>query len=626
MFTLSLWQRLQLRGQALNEGLLRLVDRLTPSEQSRIYALTVAIGVVCGFVAVAFHLAIHGATDLLSARALDTAQPIYALVIWGILTPALGGLVVGVIVHRFAPDARGSGIPQVKAVYALRSGRLRLRDAFAKLSLTSLQIGSGASLGREGPTVQICASVASGMGRLLALSPSNQRRLIPVGAAAGIAAAFNAPIAAVTFVIEELVGALDTTVLSGVVVAAALAAVVEHGILGEIPLFDVRHAYGMEDATSLVLYAALGLAAGALGTAFSKGLLGLRARMQRQTRVPPWLTPALGGLVTGVLAVVVLIAVDTTGVAGGGYETLRASLHGEVALLLLAVLCLAKFVATIFSYSTGGVGGIFAPSLFIGAMLGGVVGHADQLVFGHSHDSVGAFALVGMGAFFAAVIRAPLTSILIIFEMTGNYRLVLPLMVANTVAFVFARRWQRTPLYEALLEQDGIRLPHRVGATSDLRALPVSKAMTTEVVTLGATETIAEALARIGALPHASFPVVHVQGRLLGVMTLARLRRLSAEGRGQDFVGSHARVREYLVSDAPLGDALTAMNRLGVRQMAVVDHAEHGLLVGIVSMSDVMRALLSAERGEPVAAVRVRQTETNIPIQEQPVDRPAIDQ
>jgi CIC family chloride channel protein len=358
------------------------------------------------------------------------------------------------------PGARGSGIPQVKVAYAHHSGRIRLRDAVGKFFIGALQIGSGASLGREGPTVQICAGAASFLARLTGLPPHNMRRLLPVGVAAGIAAAFNAPIAAVTFTIEEIIGALDNTVLSGVVVAAALAAVIERGVLGVHPVIEVKQSYGLEHASSLATYALMGIAAGLVSVAFTEGLLKVRLWFRQWRLIPQWTQPAIGGLVTGVLAVTILTVFKLTGVTGGGYETLGRALAGGLGLRALLALGLAKVIATIFSYSSGGAGGIFAPSLFIGAMLGGAFGYGDVLLFGHESAQLGAFALVGMGAVFAGVIRAPITSVLIIFEMTGGYGLVLPLMIANMTAYMLARSLRTHSVYEALLAQDGVELPH----------------------------------------------------------------------------------------------------------------------------------------------------------------------
>jgi CIC family chloride channel protein len=360
----------------------------------------------------------------------------------------------------WVPGAVGSGIPQVKLAYAREAGRVSMRDAVGKFVLGVMQIGSGASLGREGPTVQICAGVSSLLGRLGNLSRQNRRRMASVGVAAGIAAAFNAPIAAVTFTLEEVIGDLDQTMLSGVIVAAAIAAVVERTILGQHPVLEILRTYTLGSASSLLWYAVLGGLAGFVSIAFTDSLLGLREKFKALTAVPKWVHPGIGGAVTGLLAVVGLRWLHTGGIAGGGYHTLGFALMGFLPLKVLLGLCVLKFAATVFSYSSGGVGGIFAPALFIGATLGGAVGYIDVAVFHHPAEEIGAFAVVGMGAVFAGIIRAPMTSVLIIFEMTGGYGLVLPLMVANMSSYALARHWRRTPIYEALLLQDGVELPH----------------------------------------------------------------------------------------------------------------------------------------------------------------------
>jgi CIC family chloride channel protein len=384
---------------------------LAPTEAQRLLLLTIALGVLCGLAAVAFHLSIA----FVESKVIDPAlgAPGKSWMAWTLVTPVLGGLLCGALLEFVLPNARGSGIPQVKVAFASSTPVVPLRDAIGKFAVCSLQLGSGASLGREGPTVQICAGVASWLGRVAGVSQKNQRRLLPVGVAAGIAAAFNAPIAAVTFTIEEIVGSLDQAVLSGVIVAAALAAVIERSLLGESAVFDVPRSYGFHHASSLILYAATGLASAGAAIVFTESLLWLRGRLKRLAALPAWARPALGGLVTGALATGALAVFGTTGVTGGGYATLGRVLNGSVAWQIMLALCAAKLVATVFSYSSGGAGGVFAPTLFIGGTLGGAIGTLNEAWF-HEPDSVGAFALVGMGAVFAGVIRAPITSVLII--------------------------------------------------------------------------------------------------------------------------------------------------------------------------------------------------------------------
>jgi CIC family chloride channel protein len=496
-----------------------------------------------------------------------------------------------VLLQYFVPGARGSGIPQVKVAYAIKGGRVPFRDAVGKFVVGVLQIGTGSSLGREGPTVQICAGVASLLGRSAALSRENLMRLLPVGAAAGIAAAFNAPIAAVTFTIEEIVGDLDQAVLAWIVVAAAIAAGIERAVLGEHPVFTITKHYGLEHLSSLLFFAALGIAAAVISIIFTDSLLALRRWFQRILLIPAWAKPGAGAMVTGILAVVAIYWLGINGITGGGYGTLSKALSGSLAFRALLVLCAFKIISTVFSYSSGGAGGIFAPALFIGGTLGGVFGYFDTTAFHHTGNELGSFALVGMGAVFAGIIRAPITSVLIIFEMTGSYDLILPLMISNMTAYALARHVRPTPIYEALLEQDAIYLPHKSGRVAHaLERLHVSDAMTIDPVILLNTFTVREAVAQIGNLEHSTYPVVDESKGFVGVISQARLRRLIAEGSAKERVKAHLDSRPHVLANDPLVRALVRMDKSGVRQLAVVEGKNEKKLIGILTMSDIVRA------------------------------------
>lgn len=579
------------RFRAWRASTVRLALRLAPTEAQRLFALTVAIGVVCGLAAVVFHYAIALAETLLFGRAINAPGQLW--VYWGIATPALGGLVAGLLLKFVVPNARGSGIPQVKVAFASREGVVRLRDAIGKLLVASLQIGSGASLGREGPTVQICAGLASSLGRLGRLSPMNRRRLIPVGAAAGIAAAFNAPIAAVTFTIEEVVGDLDQTILSGVIVAAALAAVIERSVLGAHPVFSAPQGLGLQDARSLLVYAALGLAAALLSVAFTDGLLWLRRQFRKQKRLPEWAQPTVGGLVTGILAVGALYWLGIGGVNGAGYHVIENSLSGHLPVRVLLVLCALKVVATIFSYSSGGAGGIFAPSLFMGAMLGGALGSLDRTIFGHGPETLSAFALVGMGATFCATIRAPMTSVLIIVELTSGYGLILPLMIANMSAYALARFLRPKPIYEALLEQDGVHLKTR----ASLQVLERLKLDGVAVAGPGRARIRDSASAdevlrvHIGAGEHV-LPVVDVKGSLVGLVTRDELAVLESEPSlsllvtASDIMRPPASVRH----DDTLLAAFDAMRAESLPELPIL--GADGSIVGFIDEAAIASAYL----------------------------------
>lgn len=575
------------RFTARGVALLRSLRRYLPDESQHLFALTLLVGALCGLVAVAFHLAIRGAEGMMIERALHAGGSSW--MVWTIVTPTAGGLLAGAALTWLVPGARGSGIPQVKQAFAREGGRIRFRDALGKFFIGAFQIGSGASLGREGPTVQICAGAASALARVTALPPRNMRRLLPVGVAAGIAAAFNAPIAAVTFTIEEIVGALDQTILSGVVVAAALAAVIERGILGVHPVIEVGQTYGLAHVSSLAFYALLGLAAALVSIGFTDGLLWMRARFRRTTRLPAWTHPALGGLVTGGLAVLALSLLGTEGINGGGYATLGQALGGHLGLQVLLALCAMKAVATIFSYSSGGAGGIFAPSLFVGAMLGGAIGHLDVFALGHEQQQLGAFALVGMGAVFAGVIRAPITSVLIIFEMTGGYGLVLPLMLANMTSYMIARRLRPLPIYEALLEQDGIHLPRAAPATlSSTPGLVASLAMPCEQVPAGAQ--LRELIDRLDRGPARAFLVQEPAG--FAVLLPEHLGEFARDAALENMLiaADVARAVPSVERDVDLAD-LMARFTSGEAQAAVILE-DDGTPIGVVTKTALATTVL----------------------------------
>ncbi len=579
-------------------SLLRFWGTLRWSERQRLLAITLVTGVACGFAAVGFHVGIQKLEHFLFGPAIEGfATP---WIPWIVMIPALGALACGALLARF-PEAAGSGIPQVKAAYATPGGRVPLRVATAKFFIGILQIGTGSSLGREGPTVQICAGLASGIGRAAGLPRKSVRRMLPVGAAAGVAAAFNAPIAAVTFAIEEIVGDLDQAVLSGVIIAAATAAAIERSVLGEEPVLHVSQAYSLEHVSSLALYAALGLFAAIVSVIFTDSLLGLRARVRAMTAFPRWARPALGGLATGILAAIALGWAGASGILGGGYLTLSSALGGGLTVKMLLVLCAFKLAATVFSYSTGGAGGIFAPALFIGGMLGGAIGHLDQALFGASGEQIGAFALVGMGAAFAGIVRAPITSVLIIFEMTDGYGLILPLMIANMTAYGLARRWRPTPIYEALLVQDGVHLPKR-GA--EVGRTPVAAAMKTKAVVIPAESTVDQALRIAGAYEYTTFPIVESSGRFIGFVNRIRLVAQSEAGGGARPVTELVTRADYVLPGMTLQQAAMRLDSDSVFVTAVVDGAGSRKFLGILTSSDIVRAQAAAGHDPEDATAR----------------------
>jgi len=423
-------------------------EQLRGREDRVFLVLTIVIGVLAGLAAVLFTVAIEQTAHRLFGLAPSRAR-LFAV-------PPLVSLVTGVLLAKLFPDVRGSGVPQTEAAYHLSGGVIPARVPLGKFLTGVLCIGSGHSMGREGPSVQIGAGLASVVGRWMRLSPQRVRDLVPVGAAGALAAAFNTPVAAVLFALEEIIGDMNAALIGSTVVASVASVVVERSILGNEPLFHVP-AYQLVHPAELLAYAALGVFGGFISLLFCKVLLAMRRLFQSLPPSTRVLQPALGGLIIGALLLY------SPAIMGVGYEYVDQALNGGLLLKTMAVLCFLKLGATIVSYASGNAGGIFAPSLYIGAMAGGTVGVLVHRIAPFPTGGVGAYALVGMGTLFAGIIRAPMTSVFMIFEITQDYQILVPLMVANMLSFAISKRYQPTPVYHALLHQDGVHLPSGAG-------------------------------------------------------------------------------------------------------------------------------------------------------------------
>ena len=432
------------------------------SDTQRYLLLSILIGLFAGLLVTVFHVTI----DVLSWRILGT--PIGASPWATVLGPAIGATAAAMLVRFGVPSAQGSGITYTKSAIYVSDGYIPSSSVFGKFVACALSIGSGVPLGPEDPALQMGAGVASRLGRTLRLSRDHMRQIAPVGAAAGIAAAFNTPITAVLFVIEEVLSGWDAGVLGSIVLAAVSASVVTRSFLGDEPLFQVP-SFTLTDPSELVLYAGIGLAGGLAGAIYTRGLLAFRDRARRAS---PWTVPLLP-LAAG-------LAVGLTGlllpqVLGAGYSAIDAALHDEFPWHLLLALGVAKAILTAVCFSAGVPGGLFAPTLFVGAMLGGGIGGLAAGYWPAPTSPASAYVLVGMGTFFAAVFRTPMTSIFMVFEVSATYVIILPVMVANTVSFLVSRSLQTQSLFEGLTRQDGARFPTAEGR--ERRARPVERLM-----------------------------------------------------------------------------------------------------------------------------------------------------
>src|ERR1700733_4546906 len=484
-------------------------------EDKVLLLLTLIIGAIVGLVVVAFILL----TENLGSR----LYPANGAAWRRLVMPVAGALVTGFLLSRYFPNARGSGIPQTKTALFIRDGYISFRTLLGKFSLSTISLASGIALGREGPSVQVSCGIASVLGRKLGLSPTSVKALLPVGASAALAAAFNTPIAAVLFTLEEVMGDMHAPVLGSIVLAFATSWIVLHLLLGDEPLFHVP-SYQLVNPLEFLIYAVLGVAGGFVSAGFVKLLLWQRKRFRKMPKSTEWWQPAVGGLLVGVLG---WFFPDVLGV---GYGGVSQALNGELVLKTMALLVVLKLVATATCYASGNAGGIFGPSLFIGAMLGGTVGGFAHILLPDYTGSVGAYALVGMGTAFAGIIRVPLTSVIMIFEITRDYSIIVPLMISNLMSYFISSRLQEEPIYEALLHQDGIHLPSGAGARRGL--LMVGQAMRGASPTFSADLRVSEVAALVNREAGA-WPVVD-EGGLRGMLTVGQLDKAMQEGRDEN--------------------------------------------------------------------------------------------
>src|SRR5262245_30385301 len=484
----------------------KLLRRIRRNEEQLFLVLTLVIGVVVGLTIVAFVVL----TERVGLRLYPAgAQPWRRL-----FMPVIGSVLTGYLLSRYFPNPRGSGIPQTKTALFVGGGRITLRTVFGKFLCSSTSLASGIALGREGPSVHIGAGIASVLARWLRLSPKKVESLLPVDAAAALAAAFNTPIAAVLFALEEVMGDLHAPLIGSVVLSSATSWMILHLVLGDEPLFHVPP-YALVHPVEFVFYAALGLIGGLVSVWFVKMILWMRPRFQAMPEKTRWIQPAAGGLVVGILAWFV------PEVLGVGYTYVGNALNGRMAFQIMALLVVLKVLATSSSYASGNAGGIFGPSLFIGAMTGGTIGSLAHAALPQSTATPGAYALVGMGAAFAGIVRVPLTSVIMIFEMTRDYSIIVPLMISNLVSFYISYRLQRQPIYEALALQDGIHLPSHVSQRAT-RQMRVRAAMRTPNFTLVASMNPGEAIRSLKERGVTRLPVTEGV-RFLGMLSSAEL-------------------------------------------------------------------------------------------------------
>jgi CIC family chloride channel protein len=537
------------------------------SEDHLFLMLAVLIGIFAGLSVVLFRISIEWLQLLLLGPAV---HPSVARVL---LAPTIAGLVVAVLVIRVFPRVRGSGVNQTKAAVYVLDGYVPFSTVIGKFITCAIAIGSGQSLGPEDPSLQIGAGIASRLGRSLKLSREKIRLIAPVGAAAGLAAAFNAPISAVLFVIEEVIGNWSGGVLGAIVLAAVSSVVVMRQFLGTNALFRIPP-FRLEHTPELLAYAVLGVVGGGASVLLLQAIAVMRPRLRRLPHWTEYFQPAIAGLLIG------FIGIKVPQVMGAGYPIIDWALHDQFSWNMLLLLAACKIVATSLSFVSGTPGGMFAPTLFIGAMLGGAVGGVEHLLFHNLTGSVGAFALVGMGTLFAGFLRVPITSVFMVIEVSGSYSAILPVMISNTIAYLISRQYQKTSLFDLLARQDGMILPS-VEEQRERVLLRVEDAMP-EVD--GAAARPEEMFA--AAIRRAGLPSEHcfLAGGPAGWRVYRRLPDPDETGGG---AGNASEASPFLYLDLSLEDALQIMGDWPV--LPVISRLDPQMLEGVLAHADILK-------------------------------------
>lgn len=555
------------------------IKSLAPAREEYLFlGLSIFIGLISGLLVVSFRMAIEWLNVLLLGSAPHPHQ------LRLLIAPAAAGLVAALLIRFVFPNVRGSGVNQTKAALYIHNGYISFRTTIGKFLVSAIAIGGGHSLGPEDPSLQIGAGVASFVSRRIGLSRQRLRLFAPVGAAAGLAAAFNAPISAILFVIEEVIGTWSSAVLGSVVLSAIASVVIARWFWGSEPMFRIPPVT-LRDPRELLAYAVLGLVGGVAALFFSRTIGYLRPRLRR---LPPnfqLLLPPLAGLAVGSMGYFGLPQV-----MGAGYSAIDQAMHAQFAWKLLLALAVFKIIATTLSFSSGTPGGMFAPTLFVGAMLGATVGTFEKLFFPHLTGSIGSYALVGMGVLFAAFLRAPLTSVFMVLEVSGNYSIILPVILANTIAYLLSRSLQPVPIFEILTHQDGLDLPsmeeqreesdlHIEDAIESIDSVPTYRGMDTPEAMLASAGSSLPAVFLIRCSNLRWYAACREEIEKLA------LQQEGSSGTIEALLGGER--TPTLFPDQPLDSALPHLSRWPL--LPITNRSVRGALEGTVSLEGVLK-------------------------------------
>jgi len=499
-----------------------------------------------------------------------------------IIIPAIGGLLVGPIVHFFAREAKGHGVPEVINAMVTNGGRIRPRVAVIKTLASAICIGSGGSAGREGPIIQIGSALGSSIGQLFNMTEEKTKTLVACGAGAGIAATFNAPLGGIFFALEVILREYGLKNFSSVVLSSVTATVISRSFLGDHPTFHTPP-FQLYSIMDMPYYLIFGLFTALVALLFIK-VLYKSEDIFNSIKMPAYLKPALGGLMIG------LIGLFFPQVFGVGYDVIESTINGEIVIGIVVALVFLKIIATSITLGSGGSGGIFAPSLFIGALLGEAFGRTATIILPSTVIPPGAFALVGMAAVFAGTSHAPISAILLLFEMTGNYQILPPLMVTCVITVVLVRWISKPSIYTLKLLRRGIDI-EKYTEVDLMDSITVSEAMIKDVIAVNESETVRDVGLKIKKTNHRGFPVISKDGRLVGMVTRQDINK-ALQSEDADSAVQKVMTKDIIVCfpNESLKTALNKMARKNIGRIPVVEKEKREKIIGILTRKSIINA------------------------------------
>lgn len=557
------------------------------SDSAILIGTAILVGIGSGLGAVLFTFLIESVQKIAFE---DVFHLLAAIHPWHlIIIPIIGALITGPIIYFFAHEAKGHGVPEVMLAVALRGGKIKPQVGIVKAITSAICIGTGGSVGSEGPIAQIGSALGSSIGQFLKLNEERTKTLVACGAAGGIAAIFNAPIAGAIFAMEVILNRISSVYFGAVVISAVIADSIAHFFMGDFRTFLIPQ-YFLESPWELLLYSLLAILAAIASVGFSR-LLYITEDFFDQIKIPAWIKPSIGALLLGILGIFTFKTADGfPRIFGVGYESMTPALFGEFSLQVAFLLFILKLLATLFTLGSGNSGGIFAPSLFMGSMLGASFGNWATTAFPHITTGAGAYALVGMASFFSGATHAPMTAILILFEMTNNYQLILPLMLASVLSTIISRILSKDSIYTLKLTRRGIHLSQ----TQDvdvMQGITVGEVMTIDFIPIKSNQTIEDLHNLFTRTRLSGLPIIDSQENLIGVVTAGDLQNAEGLEKPPDltFIAS---MGELLVAfhNEPMWQAIFRMSTHNISMLPVVDKENPNKIVGMLYRQDVIKA------------------------------------